>query len=322
MPVLNRERLAQLDVLRGVAILLVLGTHLVPPSPQEVGWVIASVAGRLGGGWIGVDLFFVLSGFLVSGLLFREYQATGTVRPGRFLIRRAFKIYPPFYVLTFVALAVVGAPNTRDVIGELFFLQNYVGSLWGITWSLAVEEHFYLLLAGYAWCLVMLRQDRPFATLPVVFVAVATVCLLLRVANADEPYTHFTHLFPTHLRIDSLMFGVLLAYGWHFGQLQSYARPWRASLCVGGMLMLSPAFLFPLGTTPWLHVYGLTLGYLGSGALLVGLLSYELPRTRPVRVLSHIGVFRIPSICITGRSEDSRGMRCWMSGGQCLRAPI
>ena len=55
-------------------------------------------------GWVGVDLFFVLSGFLVSGLLFQEYQRHGKIRVGRFLIRRGFKIYPSFYV--FIAAVI------------------------------------------------------------------------------------------------------------------------------------------------------------------------------------------------------------------------
>ncbi len=57
-------------------------------------------------GWIGVDLFFVLSGFLVSGLLFQEYQATRRIQPGRFLLRRGLKIYPQFYFFIAATLAI------------------------------------------------------------------------------------------------------------------------------------------------------------------------------------------------------------------------
>src|ERR1700758_1823216 len=76
-----------LDVLRCIAVLLVLGFHF----PYYALW------GRLG--WIGVDLFFVLSGFLISGLLFQEYKATESINLLRFLIRRGLKIYPSFYLL-------------------------------------------------------------------------------------------------------------------------------------------------------------------------------------------------------------------------------
>jgi peptidoglycan/LPS O-acetylase OafA/YrhL len=85
------SRLSQLDVLRGVAILLVIGRHPV---------VEATAAGRIAPlanlwyhfGWTGVDLFFVLSGFLIGGLLFAELRRTGRLNVSRFLIRRAFKI--------------------------------------------------------------------------------------------------------------------------------------------------------------------------------------------------------------------------------------
>ena len=88
------SRIKQLDVLRGIAIVLVLGSHM----PASDLWSQI--------GWVGVDLFFVLSGFLVSGLLFNEYKKHGQIRLGRFLIRRGFKIYPAFYFLILVTIAI------------------------------------------------------------------------------------------------------------------------------------------------------------------------------------------------------------------------
>ena len=132
-------RLLQLDVLRGIAVLLVMGYHL-PALP------ILSNAG-----YLSVDLFFVLSGFLVSGLLFREIQSTGGVNLSRFYLRRALKIYPSVYLLlalTYLLFtAALGwAQVSNTALGDLLLSQNYLGGLWGHTWSLAVEEHFYLLL--------------------------------------------------------------------------------------------------------------------------------------------------------------------------------
>jgi peptidoglycan/LPS O-acetylase OafA/YrhL len=157
-------RIASLDVLRAIAVLLVLGRHLPLPGP-DIAVLPARTATRwVLFGWVGVDLFFVLSGFLVGGLLFAEYRARGAVRVGRFFVRRAFKIYPAFYV--FLAFLIIWgvfqefagvAPwvdvkplSWRNLLGETLFLQNYVGQLQGHTWSLAVEEHFYVLL-GTAW---------------------------------------------------------------------------------------------------------------------------------------------------------------------------
>src|ERR1700761_2224153 len=88
------SRNINLDALRGIAILLVLGNHF--------GYF--SVWQRMG--WAGVDLFFVLSGFLISGLLFDEWQRFGSIDFRRFYIRRGFKIYPAFYFLLLITVAV------------------------------------------------------------------------------------------------------------------------------------------------------------------------------------------------------------------------
>ncbi|NJM15178.1 MAG: acyltransferase [Bacteroidales bacterium] len=79
-------RIKGFDFLRFVAVVLVIYRH--SDSIGTLNFI----------GWVGVDLFFVLSGFLVSGLMFKEYKKTGGVKIKRFLMRRAFKIYPPFYV--------------------------------------------------------------------------------------------------------------------------------------------------------------------------------------------------------------------------------
>ncbi len=176
-------------------------------------------------GWTGVDLFFVLSGFLVSGLLFREYARVGEVHAGRFLARRGLRIYPAFYVFIVSTSIATGTLGTRQFAAEATFVQNYLPALWDHTWSLAVEEHFYFLLALVVAALV--RRDiarsrtnvpprvgrDPFVALVPIFGAVALTELALRMATARYGQPYFTHhLYPTHLRLDSLLFGVLLAY--------------------------------------------------------------------------------------------------------------
>jgi len=117
-----------------------------------------------------VDLFFVLSGFLIGGLLVSELHHHGHIDIGRFLIRRGLKIYPPHFVfigylmLMPVAKAILAGNNVWTTFTtewgkywpNLLFLHNYVGTNpAGHTWTLAVEEHFYLLLpfllAGLVW---------------------------------------------------------------------------------------------------------------------------------------------------------------------------
>src|SRR5437588_427180 len=115
---------------RGAALLLVLGRHL------ELGdecHPLLALWHR--GGWVAVDLFFVLSGFLVSGLLFREYQRRGSLALSRFLVRRGLRIYPSFYLLllcTWLAAPFFHTPSTarRRFLAEIFFVQNYYRGVW------------------------------------------------------------------------------------------------------------------------------------------------------------------------------------------------
>jgi peptidoglycan/LPS O-acetylase OafA/YrhL len=282
-----------LDLLRALAVLLVLGHHLWPADASVPGRVVFDLWHR--GGWVGVDLFFVLSGFLVSGLLFAEYARSGRISPGRFYVRRGFKIYPAFFVFLAVSVAVLAWTGfgRLQVLAEMFFVQNYLPGLWIHTWSLAVEEHFYLALP-----LVLLLLSRPssrgipFARLPLLVGCVCLGVLGLRVWQAGQiPYTNRACLFPTHLRIDALFFGVLLSYFWHFYPLRFRALlyPWRRWLIVAGALLFLPAFVFPVESTPFLYTGGLTLFYLGGGALLVGLLLAPIPVNAVTRFLAFLG---------------------------------
>lgn len=233
------------------------------------------------GGWIGVDLFFVLSGFLVSGLVFRELDAGGRVQVGQFWLRRAFKILPSFwFYLLFVVLVTAwregSVPWGRWGV-EMLFLQNYLPGLAGHTWSLAVEEHFYWILpVGLG---VMFGRGR-YGALPWVFLVICVMAMGLRgwTAGALE-YDHRTHLYPTHLRLDALCCGVMLR---HFHQHAS--ATWRR--CLDGMgvwswflvvLMLSPAFFVPLGSSRALMVFGLAGNFLGFALLISLVLRHGLP---------------------------------------------
>jgi peptidoglycan/LPS O-acetylase OafA/YrhL len=242
-----------------------------------------------------VDLFFVLSGFLVSGLLFAEYQRTGSLSPWRFYVRRGFKIYPAFFVFLAVSTAVFACTGLGrlQVIAEALFLQNYLPGLWIHTWSLAVEEHFYLALPLVLLVLVRTGpRGDPFTRLPPLIGCVCLALLSLRLLHAwQASYSNRTCLFPTHLRLDSLLFGVVIAYFRHFhpAAFRSLLHPWRHWLPAAGVLLFVPAFLFPVETTPFLYTVGLTLFYLGAGALLVGALLCGVPENALTRFLAWLG---------------------------------
>jgi peptidoglycan/LPS O-acetylase OafA/YrhL len=144
--------LPQLDGLRTVAVLLVLVYHVA--RTEELAF--------LPGGFVGVDVFFVLSGFLITTLLLREHGKTGSIDLRRFYVRRLWRLYPALLLVSAVVAGVLAfAPATFGLEAaspaEALVALSYGMSWWsgleltggpyllGLTWSLSVEEHFYLL---------------------------------------------------------------------------------------------------------------------------------------------------------------------------------
>ena len=262
----TRERMKQLDVLRAVAVLLVMCAHV-----YSTAWLKRC-------GWVGVDLFFVLSGFLVSGLLYNEHRKRGSLSPGRFLLRRGLKIYPAFYFFVLVSVALMAyermAVPADRLLAEALFVQNYYGGLWGHTWSLCVEEHFYLLLTGALYLLWRRAGEgsSPFAAVPKVTLLVAVGALAARVAThlLVVPFDFQTHFKPTHLRIDSLLFGVCLAYFHHFhrGRFAGAVRRWSRRILCASLAALAPSVVYEADSV-FMTTVGFTLLYLGFGGLLL-----------------------------------------------------
>jgi len=213
------KREIELDFVRGIAILLVLTFHYQRYDPIPLPRPLRVV---LSFGWTGVDLFFVLSGFLVGGLLMKEWKATGGVELGRFLKRRGFKIWPSYYVYLLVVTVLHVRPLREFFWQNLFNVQNYFPTSLSHTWSLAVEEQFYLgmaaLMALWLW-----RKWRPGALL--------ATCLALAVGVEIERAVMVSvggfNIYPTtHTRIDAMLLGVALAatrqfYPAWFQRLQS-----------------------------------------------------------------------------------------------------
>ncbi|WP_017715841.1 acyltransferase family protein [Kamptonema formosum] len=277
----KRIRLKQLDALRAVAILLVMGRHKF----------VSDLWYRIG--WTGVDLFFVLSGFLVSGLLFQEYKKSGQIDLKNFWIRRGARIYPPFYTLIAVTLlynALTGQEfNPGSVASEIFFFQNYYGSpLWNHTWYLAADQHFYVILLPISLTLMVkfaTNKSDPFKPAVKILIGIAILTLALRVVTAFSlPYTHQTHVFPTHLRLDGLAFGVLLGYlqAFHTARFSNFIRRRLNLILPLSMLLIVPCLLLELETSKLAHTLGITLLDLGFGGLIMSLLYWEEPLPKPI----------------------------------------
>ena len=273
-------RRLDLDVVRGFAILLAMGWHLNgPPTgivPLE--WILAP--GRKFG-WAGVDLFFVLSGFLMGQIILTERTRTGAFDSKRFMIRRAFKLWPVLY-LFLVAEVFLGDDPWNTFVPQVFFhVQNYFVIGHGHLWSLAVEEHFYLGIA----LLFPLFVRRGGSTRHLVGVLAFLVAapLPLRVlgwvAGADYEVLHQQ----TQFRVDGLAAGMLLAViALHrpavFAGLLRWRLLWLA-VCAAAVTFLSlvPNYSAFMGTV------GFTITWIGAAACL--LLVYDnslVERFRPV----------------------------------------
>ncbi|MSP58984.1 MAG: hypothetical protein EXR72_01355 [Myxococcales bacterium] len=152
-----------------------------------------------------------------------------------------------------------------------------------------------------ALCALLARargsSGDPFRVIPRLFVVVGVFVLLLRVANyAIVPYSHTTHLIPTHLRIDGLLFGVALCYGWTYHRASVEARLHRrGALLAASIALLLPSLLLDIERDWAVSTVGLTLNYLGFGGIL--LLAISAPpssgtlRRHLVAVVARIGFY-------------------------------
>lgn len=259
-----------LDFLRGVAILLVVFRHLkLDPILQTIGW-------------IGVDLFFVLSGFLVSNLLFKEYNTTSSIKPIRFLIRRGLKIYPLFYLMIFILFLILikSKPELYMVykarlLNELFFIQNYRYSetLTGHTWSLAVEEHFYfsLVLLFFIFSKFKILNNRLLFNSLTIIVIIS--CLLMRIKAVSSVSELDMGIFmtPTHLRFDSLWIGVFIAFHYNYS-LDTFKNIFRNNIWLCFILFpIVLSYYYSLDNY-FLATYGLTIIYFCFGITLCSLI--------------------------------------------------
>jgi peptidoglycan/LPS O-acetylase OafA/YrhL len=229
-----RGRFDALDGLRAAGVLLVLLHHCAVTVGRASGGPQDLVAGFMAGGWIGVDLFFVLSGFLIGRILLDQLK-DGGVRFREFYARRVFRIFPAYYVvLTASVLAFARLPAFRGLYGgaawadlarrsaaNYLYVSNYAfgreipnAFSWG--WSLCVEEHFYLLLPAF---LVLLFRGLRGRARAAALAAAALLPLAARAAGyVRDPGRLVVEgaYYQSHMHADGLLLGVLIAYAYVF----------------------------------------------------------------------------------------------------------
>lgn len=229
-----KKRIFGLDLMRAIAILLVVFSHLLWIFPEATGmvqWVLSL------GGVMGVEIFFVLSGFLIGRILYRIYIAED-FRSGNmmyFFIRRWFRTLPNYYLILLVNIGIVlylGRELPDTLWKYFFFWQNALAEMnifFTESWSLSVEEFAYvigpiILLLLYKMPLKISRKQKfLFATIFVLLVFL--VNKIIYYFNAPETYEWNSHLKPVVLyRIDAIFYGVLAAY-----LSMQYPEKWKNS---------------------------------------------------------------------------------------------
>lgn len=209
---MSRRHVASLDGLRGLAVLAVVFHHYFPKKGTGLlGYVASS-------GWAGVDLFFVLSGFLITGILFDSLGSDGFYQ--NFYIRRALRLFPVYLIFVCIALLLAHGPGHHSWAMTLTYLIyasnivrffqpdfNAVGPTYtGHLWSLAVEEQFYLI---WPWIIAALASRKRILKV-CIYGSIAALALRLLLAHLPFPSKAFLYLeLPT--RADSLLIGAAVA---------------------------------------------------------------------------------------------------------------
>ena len=264
-------RAIELDFVRGIAIIAVMGFHFHAVHTDNVLLQIIEYPLK-NFGREGVNLFFTLSGFLVGGLLLRQYAETGHVDARRFIVRRMFRIWPAYYVLIVFHVLAGRHPWNTFLFQNMTHLQNYLGTSITQTWSLAVEEHFYLVLPALLLLFSRLRLGA--WTIIGVLSTICAVTLTARcfaVAGGDLQGA-FAY---TQYRIDSLLIGVILSaiYWMKPGIYHQIAK--RKWLLIGSVALLCAWLVLATSNIALDESIGYTIQALGFAALIVLVLEYS-----------------------------------------------
>lgn len=284
----SSERFYGLDHLRAAAILLVLFYHYRAFAHPE--WV--DVYGRFG--WTGVDLFFVLSGFLISNQLFKEIKTHQKINLKSFFIKRFFRIIPPylFTVLLYFSLPFFRERESLPPLWKfLTFTQNYGLDVinqgtFSHAWSLCIEEQFYLLLP---FSLLLFLKIKTFKYLKIFIALVLIFSVLIRFRswygfivphiNTENFWKewYMNIYYPTYTRLDSLAIGVLIGYSFQFSlQFKTFINRYGNLLLISGILLLGFSFWFcNEQTSKSASVFGFTWVAISYGLIVMSAISHS-----------------------------------------------
>lgn len=262
-----------LDGMRALAVLLVMFNHL-------------DLSGIFGGGSIGVDIFFVLSGFLITTLLIGEFEKTRKINFGAFYARRALRLLPALATVIVVAVLLVTLvhelhPLQHETLTTLPFVIFFVGNwarvfnfnalgILGHTWSLGIEEQFYLLWPLLFALLAARRQRERVALLLAGIAGLVMVYRFVLLSIGQHPWSLY---FRADTHCDGLLIGCALAFWLASGKMATpiVGRLFRWATVPALLIILFISELIDNSNPNEFHfmvAYGLGLGVLCAAVLI------------------------------------------------------
>jgi len=318
---------ASIDGIRAFSILLVLVFHTFfvyqLAHPQHD---VAMMLDELGFGWAwalngdkGVDVFFVMSGFLISGILFRQIAKEGHMNLKNFYLRRYLRLTPVYY-FTLTVYWFMNGPNSDWIWANYLYISNFIDyghQAVGWTWSLAIEEQFYFI---YPLLLIVILKYSKSPGYVMAWLFIISLVVRLAIVMMDDQirtsplsrmysdHDYFNHFFTVlydnlHSRFGSLLVGCLAAYNLHFhkDKLTAFANSSKGILTmIVGIVLIVFFMLFPIFSNSYdeyqsfqifYYVVSRNLFSVGVGIIIIAMLVQQHAISNAIRAFFSLGVW-------------------------------
>lgn len=286
-----------LDGLRGISILAVMAFH--------------AGSGVIKGGHLGVDIFFVLSGFLITFLLLQEWIKRGSISLKDFYIRRALRLLPALFAVLLVCglYAAASAPSDtstaiyRGILYTVLYSSNWYQAFNGMgtlgllshTWSLSIEEQFYILWPPLLMLMLRFKCKQKYIVSLLLFMIVATALNRARLWNGDESLARAYAGLDT--RADAILIGCLVGLLAAWNLLPAIRRPASYLLSISSVLLLASMGLFCSNHYGYMYLGGYAIFAVAVGVSIALLLG---PAPKPMKAF-----FEMPILVWIGRLSYS-----------------
>jgi len=294
----SEPRIQELDGFRAMAVLMILIHHLCygwPLDAAAFSWMPHSLVFAIAHGWLGVDLFFILSGFLISGILLDSRESGHYFR--NFYIRRTLRIVPLYFTCILVMYFAYPGAGTYFLLAVMF-LANFFYPFGAfpphgasVFWSLAIEEHFYLL-----WPLLVRLLNRTTLFVLTLIIVFGTPILrgICAYRGMDPELEIYIYSF---FRFDGLALGAILAL-WVRSPYYSRVSAWKLAGVLVGLSLAVTVIGWPYGIMGTRTVASSALRYTQAQLMFAGAIALALAyrgsgitgilRSRPARFVADV----------------------------------